>query len=101
MESRLKLHAKLKSILGSDHVYFQPPETIHLEYPCIIYHVESAAIKRADDICYKVSARYGLLIIDRNPDSDIPSRLLSLPMCSPGTVYTADNLYHYPFTLYF
>ena len=37
MDRRLQLHEELCSVLGSRNVYFQPPETIKLTYPCIIY----------------------------------------------------------------
>ena len=37
MASRIKLQAKLEELLGSRNVYYQPPETLKIEYPAIIY----------------------------------------------------------------
>ena len=34
---RLELDADLRALLGSTNVYFQPPETKKLKYPCFIY----------------------------------------------------------------
>ena len=37
MASRLNLHNSLIEALGTKSVYFQPPESVKLVYPCIIY----------------------------------------------------------------
>ena len=37
MASRLNLQDKLEEVLGSKQVYFQPPESLKLKYPCIVY----------------------------------------------------------------
>ncbi len=52
MSRRLELHAKLVDFLGSGHVYFQPPESVRLTYPCIIYNLDDFDVKRADNELY-------------------------------------------------
>ena len=36
-KTREELHELLVSVLGSRNVYFQPPESIRMQYPAIVY----------------------------------------------------------------
>lgn len=101
MAPRLELHAILVNILGSNNVYFQPPASIQLQYPCIIYKRDNAVTLHADDKPYMMSTRYQITVIDRNPDSEIPSAIAALPMCIFDRFYTADNLNHDVYKLFF
>jgi hypothetical protein len=99
MAPRLQLHQLLEAI--TDNVYFQPPTNVQLKYPCIIYKRDFADTKFADDQPYKHTLRYMVTIIDRDPDSVIPSKVASIPMCLFNRFYTADNLNHDVYNLYF
>lgn len=99
MAPRLQLHQLLEAI--TDNVYFQPPTNVQLKYPCIIYNRDFADTKFADDQPYKHTLRYMVTIIDRDPDSVIPSKVASIPMCLFNRFYTADNLNHDVYNLYF
>lgn len=101
MGQRSDLHEVLKSILGTNNVYFQPPPTLKMEYPCIVYRRESGDTIFAGDKLYKNTKRYLVTVIDRNPDSDIPDKVLALPMCTFDRFYTADNLNHDVYKLFF
>lgn len=101
MDSRLELHEKLVAILGSRNVHFQPPETSKMTYPCVIYELDNIDTKHADDVPYLATKRYSVTIIDEDPDSEIPDKLLILPLCSFNRAYTADELNHWVFNLYF
>lgn len=102
MASRIELHNTLCGILGTRKVYFQPPESIKLEYPCFIYTLEGMDVKKADNKLYMNTNRYSILYIDRDHITDIPTEMLeTFEMCSIDRIYTADNLYHVAFTLYF
>lgn len=101
MSSRLSLHEELKTLLGSAYVYFQPPESIKMIYPCIVYGLDDIDIKHANNKTYLNKKRYSIIVIDKNPDSIIPDKFLLLPMCSFDRFYTADNLNHWVFSLYF
>lgn len=98
---RSELHSELVSILGSEHVYFQPPENYKLSYPCIIYEIKEPDLLRADDALYSFKNCYQITIIDRNPDGDIWKSILAFPLCSFNRFYTVDNLNHYVLTLYY
>jgi hypothetical protein len=99
MARRLMLHQLLESIV--DNVYFQPPPNVQLQYPCIIYSRDYADTKFADDIPYSYTQRYMVMVIDRDPDSDIPAKVASLPKTVYTRFFTADNLNHDVFSLYF
>lgn len=98
---RLELQSILKDILGSNNVYFQPPNGLQIQYPCIVYLRDDAKTEFANDKPYSNTKRYQVTVIDRNPDSDIPDKVALLPMCSFNRFYTADNLNHDVFTLFF
>ena len=102
MRSRLDLHEKLIGILGSDHVYFQPPPTAKMQYPCIIYKKNVMDAVYANNKKYGKSQNYTITAVYKNPDSDLSERLFSsFDFCSPNTpTYVADNLYHDVFTIY-
>lgn len=92
MAPRLQLHELLESFV--DNVYFQPPTNITLEYPCIIYKRDYAETKFADNQPYDHMIRYMVTVIDRDPDSDIPLKVASIPMSLFNRFFTVDNLNH-------
>jgi len=101
MGSRLDLHTLLESILGSTNVYFQPPESISLKYPCIIYNRDYIKTEYANNSPYTLGKRYSVTVIDKNPDSVIPDNIAAMPKCTFERHFTADNLNHDIFNLYF
>lgn len=102
MNDRYELHEELCSVLESRNVYFQAPSNLMMKYPCIRYKFSGISSKHANDYIYNYTKRYDGIIIDSDPDSGIPEKLLAhFQMFSLGTPYIADNLYHYPFTLYY
>lgn len=100
-EPRLSLQSKLETALGSRNVYFQPPESIKLKYPCIIYKLTRDLVNYASDERYKDKNCYSILIIDKDPDSIIPDRIKKFRYCSFDRSYTSDNLNHFSYTLYY
>ena len=100
MASRLELQEKLEELLGSKSVYYQPPESVKMEYPAIRYSKSRIDIKRADNSIYSKNIRYELIVIDRKPDNPVIDKLLELPYCSYDRVYKADNLNHDVLTIY-
>jgi hypothetical protein len=99
MGPRLKLHQLLETF--TENVYFQPPTNIKLKYPCIIYKRDFADTKFADDQPYDVRLRYMIIVIDPDPDSEIPSKVAAMPMSLFNRFYTADNLNHDVYNVYF
>lgn len=107
MGNRLDLHEELckivdmKELNGDRHVYFQPPESLRLNYPCIVYSINDIWKKNADNKTYMQRTAYTVTVIDSDPDSEIIQKVLELSMCSFDRSYISDNLNHYVFTLYF
>lgn len=99
-QSRMMLQRMLEDILGNDHVYFQPPESIQMAYPCVVYRLNNIERRSANNLPYIVDYEYQLIAMDWNPDSDLPERLLQLPMSRFSTHYTSDNLHHWIINLY-
>lgn len=101
MDNRLSLQGKLEQLVNYN-VYFQPPASVHLVYPCVIYNLVGGDIKHADNMMYSYMNRYEVLIIYRQPNMEIVEKVLrTFPMCSLSRIYIADNLYHYSFNLYY
>lgn len=106
MGSRLGLHALLQDLIGSrpdggKNVYFQPPESVNMNYPCIRYSLNRVDTKFANDKPYNHQVQYQVMIIDDDPDSIIPSKVSELPRCSFDRNYTANNLNHYVYNIYY
>lgn len=101
MASRLELQTMLETILGSRNVYFQPPATIQMKYPAIVYSLSNLDNVHANNSVYAQYDRYELIYIDKNPDNDKIRIISKLHMCAFNRSYVADNLNHYVFTLYF
>lgn len=107
MGTRIDLQNLLAEILGcpaegsDSRVYYQPPTGTRIKYPCIIYKFSTADTKFADNRPYKRTRRYEVTLIDRNPDSVYEAKIAELPMCFTERNYTADNLYHFVFNIYY
>lgn len=102
MAERVTLHEALCELLGSRNVYFQTPESVKMSYDAIRYALGGKDIKRASNRAYKTTNKYEGVVITRDPDTTIPDAMIEhFEMCSFGRPYTADNLNHYPFTLYY
>lgn len=101
MASRPNLQALLEEILGSRNVYFQPPESVKVNYPAIVYGLENIENTFADDRVYLLNKSYWITLIDKNPDSSFVDMIVQLPMCRFERHYTSENLNHWRFSLYF
>lgn len=84
-----------------DHVYFQPPKNVQMEYPAIVYERDRADTSFADNSPYRFTKQYTLTVISRDPDEAIAIAVAHLPMCTHNRFYVADNLNHDAFSLYF
>lgn len=87
--------------LGAAKVYFQPPETVKLVYPCIIYKRDYAQTNHANNDPYRIEKRYLVTVIDRDPDSDLPNKVAWLRTANFIRHYTKDGLNHDAYTIYF
>lgn len=101
MASRLDLQTKFEELLGSKNVYYQPPESLKMEYPCIRYSRSNISSKYADNMKYSNFTRYQAIVIDRKPDNKVIEKILDLPHTAFDQHYTKDNLNHDVITIYF
>jgi hypothetical protein len=101
MAPRLELQTLLEGVLGSTNVYFQPPSNVQMKYPCIVYAQDNAKTEFAGNSPYRYSKRYQVTVISRDPDTLVPDDLAQLPLSNLNRIFTADNLHHYVFNLYF
>lgn len=92
------LDSQLKAICNN--VYFQPPQSVKMIYPCIRYELDSESVRYADNSRYKHHKRYKITVIDRDPDSTIPDEVAKLIYCSFDRPYVADGLNHWVYHIY-
>jgi len=95
------LQALLETILGSRNVYFQPPESVKMNYPAIVYSLDDVYGHSADDFDYIAVRGYSVTLITKDPDSEYIDSIKALPLCSYDRHYYADNLNHDTFTIYY
>ena len=92
--TRLTLQTKLEDLLGSKHVYYQPPENLKMEYPAIRYSKSDEEDIYANNIKYLSMSVYDLVVIDKKPDNPVIKKLLELPYSEFDRHYVADGLNH-------
>lgn len=90
-----------KILKSSKRVYFQPPESVKMEYPAIVYSLDYIKSQHGDNHPYVNMRRYSVTIITKDPDNDYLDRMLVLPTASFQNSFVSDNLYHYNFTIYY
>ena len=101
MGSRLNLQTVLEQILESRNVYYQPPESLKLKYPAIVYSRKNIENLHANNNAYIQKKSYEVTVIDDDPDSIIVDKISKLPTCRFDRHYVYDNLNHDVFTLYY
>ena len=100
MKTRIELQAMLEELIGSRNVYFQPPESLKINYPCIIYSTTGVANRFGNNDIYKQNLSYELVLVDSNPDSEIFKKLCKIPKCRFRNFYISENLNHYVFEIH-
>lgn len=101
-ERRLAVHEKLCRVLNSNHVYFQPPPTVQMIYPAIVYRRESVDRLDANDDVYIHRIRYTVTVINNNPDKTYIQEMFDeFDYVDYDRHYTRDNLNHDVFTIYY
>ena len=100
--SREELQNKLETFLDSRNVYFDPPESIRMKYPAIVYNLYRLNQRFADNKPYRLLPCYLVTIIDRESNLDwVKNMLETFEYCSLERTYYADNLAHYSFILFY
>lgn len=99
MATRLDLHSKLVEALGSDNVYYNPPETLKLVYPCIVYTVKEIDTIYANNLPYLNTKQYEVVVISKKPDDPAVYKILRFPLTRHSSRYVVDGLYHDAFII--
>ena len=99
--NRPELGELIRQETGIRNTYFNPPSSIHMEYPCVVYSRDNIDATFADNDIYKLDYRYQLILIDRDPDSPFVEKMAQLPRCRFIRHYNADNLSHDVFRIYY
>lgn len=99
--NRANLHSIFVELLGNNNVYFQPPASVKMKYPCIVYSKADIDNVHSNNKVYKQNRAYTVTVIDRNPDSEIAEKVSLLPYCSFDRSYASDGLNHDVFTIYY
>lgn len=101
MASVEELQLKLEELLESRNVYYNPPANIQMQYDAIRYSLSAIQNDYANNNKYTKMKCYDLVVISIDPDPEVIDKILELPYSSLGRPYKADNLHHYPITLYY
>lgn len=97
-KDRLALHNLLLQIVPN--VYHQPPESLKLVKPCIVYKLDKMPGIVADNKRYFGTKRYLITVMDSDSDTLIPGKILELPYTKFETHFVANNLNHYVCSLH-
>ena len=88
--------------LSEGHIYFQPPESLRMVYPALVYNVSRRDYEQADNQLYAQFLIWDLTWISKTPLDFVVDALLSqLECCVPTREYVSDGLYHTQLSLYF
>lgn len=99
IKSRLAFQILLEGILGSKNVYFQPPSTVKMQYPCITYSLLNLPEKYADNESYVNNYCYNVTLIDQDPDNEYVDKLKKLRYSKFIRFFSTQGLNHYVFNI--
>lgn len=95
MSDRLDMQEDLEAAFGSENVYYDPPESIQMEYPCIVYTTNDVTTLWTNGRPYGTMFDYQVTLIRKDPDDGLLERLLaSLGSYDYDRHYISDGLYH-------
>lgn len=100
IEVQYILEDAMSDVGYTPHVYYQPPESIKLIYPCIVYSRDRFDTRYANNHIYKDMVQYNVTVMDKDPESPLVQRLRDLTYCEMANEFTTENLHHFVFTLY-
>ena len=84
-------------------VYFQPPSSVQLNYPCWVVERVGAFQPKANNKTYLFQASYKCMYMNR--DEPDPEVLRIIPQryecCKYQNHYVADNVHHDVFLIYY
>lgn len=100
-QRRLELHTMLQNIVGNNNVYYQPPSTITMKYPAIVYARSNINNIYADDDVYNQTRDYQITVIDKDPDSLVVDKISRVKRIKFVRHFASDNLNHDVFSIHY
>lgn len=100
LEKRLVLDAELRALLGSNNVYFQPPENVRMSYPAIVYARMGSRKIYANNLGYLYDQGYQITYISDDPDGAVIEKLSTREKCSFVRSFVNEGLNHDIFSIY-
>lgn len=101
MASRLTLQSKFEKLLGTRCVYYNSPESVIMGYPAIRFSKKKIDDRYANNKIYSSMNCYEVTVISTIPDDPVNDKIRALPYCSFDRHYTADNLDHDVYTIFY
>lgn len=101
MASEQQLQSKLEELLESKNVYFDPPESVKMNYPAIRFTRSRIESTYANNAAYFFNDQYEITVIAKDTRHEVINKLLRLPRCKHDRHYKANGLNHDVFTLYY
>lgn len=99
--TRPEFQTALETVLGSDHVYFNPPEKMKLQYPAIVYRIDPVATRSADNGNYFLQPGYLVTYIEEKTNDENWLKLLhEFPMSRFSRHFVSDGMHHYTYIIY-
>ena len=99
-DRRLKLSARLHEMFPSINIYYDPLESVRMEYPAIVYKREKIDTMEANNKHYIVYDRYTITDIRKNADDEVLDALDGMPNTYHERPFIKDDLHHDTFTTY-
>ena len=95
------IYNRLKEI-GVENVYIDPPENLMMKYPCARVRLNNGRARYADNKTHIFTPNWEIIHIGYEPDDEIvPKMMYAFSRITYQRHYTADNLHHNLFTLYY
>lgn len=99
--TRIDFQNLLEDVASSRNVYFQPPPSMKMNYPAIVYHLAVIRNTHADNSVYAQNTAYTVMVIDRDPDSELAKKVSRIQTAQFDRFYTADNLNHFVYNIFY
>ena len=103
MKTWSQLREVLEEVTGlTNRIYYQPPENLKINYPCVVFENSNALTEYADNKPYVATKRYAVTLMSTTADNDqYKDPILMLPMCTFDREFKSDGIVHSVFNIYF
>lgn len=90
---RLRFHNALQAYVGNNiKLYFNPPEDLKLQIPCIRYSLSTFNVRHADDQVHRAVPIYDVTLVTRDVDDPLIEKLVKFPGSRFDRTYRDSSL---------